>query len=249
MNRNNRTSFFEHVWERFKNLCNLFKIYTQDKEAYAVISRVRREKLTYLEPLALMDIYKRMQQVEREHRIGVVVEAGCALGGSSLVIAVAKGKGRPFQIFDTFETIPPPSEQDGEDAHARYEIISSGQAIGIKGETYYGYQKDLLAQVVQTFIDYELPVQQNSIELVKGYYEATLRIDSPVALAHIDCDWYDSVMTCLQQIEPNLVPGGILIIDDYEAWSGCKSAVDEYFSGREDDFEFVQQSRLHIIRK
>ncbi|VAW43210.1 hypothetical protein MNBD_CHLOROFLEXI01-3632, partial [hydrothermal vent metagenome] len=57
------------------------------------------------------------------------------------------------------------------------------------------------------------------------------------------------VMTCLQQIEPNLVPGGILIIDDYEAWSGCKSAVDEYFSGREDDFEFVQQSRLHIIRK
>ena len=240
---------FNYIWEKLKNLYALFKIYTQDKEAYTIISRVRREKLTYLEPSALMDIYKRMRQVEREHHGGIVVEAGCALGGSSLIIAVAKDKERPFQVFDVFETIPPPSNQDGKDAHARYELISSGQAVGIKGETYYGYQKDLLAQVVQTFNAYALPIHQNSIELVKGYYEETLQINSPVVLAHIDCDWHDSVMTCLQQIEPNLVPGGILIIDDYKAWSGCKTAVDTYFLGREDDFEFVQHSRLHIIRK
>jgi asparagine synthase (glutamine-hydrolysing) len=55
-----------------------------------------------------------------------------------------------------------------------------------------------------------------------------LHVSEPVALAHIDGDWYRSVMTCLRRIEPNLVPGGTLVIDDYRAWSGCKRAVDEY---------------------
>lgn len=239
----------KRVWKKSKNLYSLVKVYAEDKEAYSVIKRVRREKLTYLEPDALMDLHRSMRQVEDEDRDGIVVEAGCALGGSSLVIAAAKNKKRPFRLFDAFETIPPPSEHDGEDAHTRYQLISSGQATGIKGGIYYGYQQDLHKKVLQTFNAYGLPVQENSIDLVKGYYESTLQIDSPVALAHIDCDWHDSVMTCLQQIEPNLVPGGILIIDDYQAWSGCKVAVDKYFSGREDEFEFVQLSRLHIIRK
>ena len=242
-------SVLKQVWQKFKNLTSLMAIYVMDRKAYAVIRRVRQDKLTYLEPSALMDLYNRMRQVELEHPQGIVVEAGCALGGSAIVIAAAKNRERTLRLFDAFETIPPPSKSDGEDAHARYKLISSGQATGIKGETYYGYQPDLLAKVIQTFREYELPVEDNGIELVKGYYEATLQIDSPVALAHIDCDWHDSVLVCLQQIEPHLVSGGILVIDDYDAWSGCKRAVDEYFAGREDEFEFVQKSRLHIVRK
>ena len=242
-------NFLKQGWQKIKVLFSLANIYIRDKETYAVIRRVRREKLTYLEHNALMDLYNRMRQVERENRSGIVVEAGCALGGSSLVIAAAKSQARPFKIYDAFETIPPPSDHDGPDAHTRYELISSGQATGIKGEVYYGYQQDLLESVRQTFRSFELPLRENSIDLVKGYYESTLQINSPIALAHIDCDWHDSVMICLQQIEPNLVPGGVIVIDDYEAWSGCKIAVDKYFAGREDEFDFVQRARLHIIRK
>jgi len=37
-------------------------------------------------------------------------------------------------------------------------------------------------------------------------------------------------MTCLVQIAPNLSKEGIIIIDDYYHWSGCKTATDEYLA-------------------
>ena len=85
--------------------------------------------------------------------------------------------------------------------------------------------------------------------MVKGLYSDTLKIDSPVSLAHIDCDWFDSVMTCLERIAPRLVKGGALVIDDYDNWSGCKSAVDLYFNDRKAEFDFVRKSRLHIVKR
>jgi len=74
-----------------------------------------------------------------------------------------------------------------------------------------------------------------------GLFEETLRIDEPIALAHIDCDWYDSVKLCLERITPNVVPGGVLVIDDYRDWVGCRRAVDEYFAGRGDEFRFLMR--------
>ena len=224
-------------------------LYQKDKKAYQFIKQIRDQKLTYLEPAALADIYEGVQSVETKHLDGIILEAGCALGGSALVISSAKAKTRPFLIFDAFEMIPPPSESDGEDAHKRYEQISSGQATGIKGETYYGYQDNLLDQVKTTFKNFDLSPKAHQVDFIQGYYEDTLHISQPVAFAHIDCDWYDSVMTCLERIEPHLVSGGILVIDDYSDWSGCKKAVDDYFANRQEEFEFQMKSRLHIIRK
>jgi asparagine synthase (glutamine-hydrolysing) len=145
--------------------------------------------------------------------------------------------------------IPPPSDRDDQDAHARYEQIVSGQAAGPKGSAYYGYESDLLAKVRANFAQCGYPVDDHHVSLVKGLYQNALRVDQPVALAHLDCDWYDSVMVCLQRIEPRLVPGGILVIDDYADWAGCRKAVDEYFAGRRGEFEFRIKSRLHIRRR
>jgi len=82
----------------------------------------------------------------------------------------------------------------------------------------------------------------------QGLFQDKMQIDEPVAFAHLDCDWYDSVWTCLQRIEPNLIPGGQLVIDDYEHWSGCRRAVDDYFNNRHEGYLFKQLSRLHIIK-
>lgn len=99
------------------------------------------------------------------------------------------------------------------------------------------------------FADYGFPVELNSVRLVRGMFQETLIGDWPVALAHLDCDWYESVKTCLQRIEPRLVRGGTLVIDDYDAWGGCRRAVDEYFAHKRDRIEFVQRTRLHIVKK
>ena len=56
---------------------------------------------------------------------------------------------------------------------------------------------------------------------------------------------------------PRLVPGGVLIIDDYsldntgnvDGYSGCRAAVDEYFADKRAAFEFEVRSRVHIVRR
>ena len=93
-----------------------------------------------------------------------------------------------------------------------------------------------------------LETQANQVFLVKGLYQDTLHPDGPVAFAHLDCDWHDSVLTCLERIEPRLSLGGVLVIDDYEHWSGCRKAVDEYFAQRRERYQFTFKSRLHIQR-
>lgn len=227
----------------------LLKISALQPATASAIRRVTREKLSYLSTLSLTELHKAVVKAESEDLPGILVEAGCALGGSALVIAASKARSRPFHVYDVFSTIPPPSERDGPDAHERYGLIASGQATGIRGESYYGYREDLIDSIQRTFTDFGYPTVENNIQLIKGLYEDTLEVTDPVAMAHIDSDWYDSVYLCLQRIVPMLVRGGTLVIDDYDDWSGCRAAVDEYFADKQDLFEFVRKTRLHIIRR
>lgn len=214
-----------------------------------IIKQVTKNRLSYLSPLALLDIYNVVRHLEKTGVKGIFIEAGCALGGSALVIAKAKNSKRSFYLYDAFEMIPSPSQNDGEDAHERYEVIKSGTAKGIKENLYYGYEQDLLSKVKETLMAFDVDITNEKIFFIKGLYQETMRIKDDIAFAHIDADWYESVMICLEEIEPHLVPGGVLIIDDYFDWIGCKKAVDKYFQDKMDDYQFVNRSRLHIIRK
>jgi asparagine synthase (glutamine-hydrolysing) len=220
-----------------------------DRNAYRVIRDVKGQKLTYLSTLALVELRQTIKELEHAERDGVLIEAGCALGGSALVVAASKSQSRDLYIYDVFDMIPPPSERDGADAHERYNVIVGGDSVGIRDSTYYGYQKNLLEQVQSSFLDFGYPPRENNIHLVQGLFEDTLAVNEPVLLAHIDSDWYDSVLTCLQRIEPQLVSGGVLIVDDYYTWSGCRAAVDDYFSDKRSQFTFADKSRLHISRR
>jgi predicted O-methyltransferase YrrM len=212
-----------------------------------VVADVRRRKLTYLDRRALLDIGRAVRAAERSQVPGMLIEAGTALGGSAVVMAVAKRRRRPLVLYDVFGTIPPPGDGDGPDVHRRYDTIVSGQARGLGGETYYGYRGDLYEHVVATLTEYHRPPAHHAITLVRGRFEDTLSIDAPVALAHLDGDWYSSTMTCLERIVPFLSPGGRIIIDDYRAWSGCRRAVDEYFAV-DRGCRREQHARVHFVR-
>ena len=213
-----------------------------------VIDRVRAEKLTYLSPTCLRDLFNGVEEIERAGRSGVIIETGAALGGSAIVMASAKSKSRRMKIYDAFGMIPAPSEKDGEDVHRRFTTIATGKSKGIGGDLYYGYRKDLLRDVTQAYARFGLPIESSNIELIKGLFADTLHVDEPIALAHLDGDWYESTKICLERIAPFLVPGGRLIIDDYFKWSGCRKAVDEYFHGRE-GYRREKHGRLHIVRE
>lgn len=227
----------------------LIYIYISNRYAYHAIRRVLNEKVTYLDLDALLNIYSAVSRIKSNKLDGIIIEAGCALGGSAIVIATVKEMKRPMEIYDTFTIIPAPSDNDDIDSFIRYQSIVNGKSRGINGNTYYGYEKDLYKIVENTFIQFGIPLKENNILLVKGLYENTLSINRDVALAHIDCDWHDSVMVCLKNIEPHLVKGGVLIIDDYYVWSGCKKAVDGYFIDKKNEYIFQYRSRLTIIKR
>ena len=66
----------------------------------------------------------------------------------------------------------------------------------------------------------------------------TLKKNAPkkISLLRLDTDWYESTKVELNLLFPKLSKGGVLIIDDYNTWSGCKKAVDEYFKHKKNIF-------------
>jgi asparagine synthase (glutamine-hydrolysing) len=168
---------------------------------------------------------------------GDILEFGVALGGSGIILAAHATGNRRFHGFDVFAMIPPPtSEKDDEKSKARYQVIHSGQSVGIGGDGYYGYQEDLLETVRASFARHKRPVDGDKIQLHQGLFESSLpRVEiKSVALAHIDCDWYDPVRYCLDWVGDKVSPGGVLIIDDYNDYNGARVAVDEFLSVRAD---------------
>ncbi|MBL0924080.1 MAG: asparagine synthase [Sphingomonadaceae bacterium] len=195
--------------------------------------KVVRDKLTYLNFEKLDRIDAACRQTSGAE--GDILEFGVALGGSGILMAKYALPPKRFFGFDVFGQIPPPtSDKDDEKSRLRYDIIQSGKSKGIRGEEYYGYRDDLLTQVSNSFAQYGVPVDGQHVILCQGIFEDTLPGTDiqKVSLAHIDCDWYDPVALCLSFCADRLSPGGMIIIDDYHDYGGCRTAVDEFLAQR-----------------
>jgi O-methyltransferase len=216
----------------------------------ATARAVQQERLTYLAPAKLLRLE---QALDRTKNVpGDFLEFGVALGGGSIVIAkAAKATGHAFAGFDVFATIPPPtSDKDDEESKRRYEVIAAGKSKGIGGDEYYGYRSDLYGDVIRAFERHGLAVDGTSIRLVKGLFEDTWPGNAPqqIAFAHLDCDWYDPVKYCLDVVAERLSPGGVIVLDDYNAWGGCRTATDEFKAARS-DFVFESGPNPLLIKK
>ena len=66
---------------------------------------------------------------------------------------------------------------------------------------------------------------------VEGRVEDTIpgTVPDSIAILRLDTDWYDSTYHELLHLFPLLSSGGVLIIDDYGFWKGCREATDRYF--------------------
>ena len=193
-----------------------------------LIRLIRSNKLTYLSEQKLASLATTCNLIEKTQLPGIILEAGCALGGSSILLASLKALERPLFVYDVFGMIPPPTAEDTPDVHDRYRTIVEGKSQGISGDKYYGYEENLLEVVKSNFKSFGIDCEKQSVSLVKGLLQDTMNIDQAVAFAHVDVDWYDPVMTCLERVFPNLIPGGSIILDDYHDWGGCRKATDEY---------------------
>ncbi len=222
----------QHCWKwitaTFKTLRDQTLLRQLSLDDRKLIAQIRSKRLTYLGAQKLICLVKTCRSIENQHLPGAFVEAGCALGGSSILIASLKNPDREQLIFDVFDMIPAPSQNDTPEVHERYQVILSGKSTGIGGDVYYGYQKNLYEIVRNNLTEFGMAPESNRISLIKGLVQDTMNINQPVAMAHIDVDWYDPVKTCLDRIWPHLVTGGSIILDDYCSWGGCQKATDEF---------------------
>lgn len=69
------------------------------------------------------------------------------------------------------------------------------------------------------------------IRLIEGDVSKTLLKFYPekISLLRIDVDFYEPTKQVLKHLYPRVTTGGLIIFDDYDCWSGCKRAVDEFF--------------------
>jgi hypothetical protein len=82
-------------------------------------------------------------------------------------------------------------------------------------------------------------IDAGRLHFVKGPVEETIPASVPerIALLRLDTDWYESTRHELIHLFPRLAAGGVLIVDDYGHWRGCRRATDEYF----------EQTGVHIL--
>ncbi len=149
---------------------------------------------------------------------GSFVECGTYKGGSAAML-IANAGSRDVWLFDSWEGCPEPSEDDvdrGGNKGQRGDFMSSLESFEL-----------MLGR---------LPSYKCKLHIVKGWFKDTVPSSKDeigkIALLHLDGDWYESTKVCLEQLYDAIVPGGILIIDDYGYWKGCKKAVDEFLEGR-----------------
>jgi len=244
------------IYNYLKKIVKIISPYKKDNFSKLInyddkilITKIIGRKLTYLSQQKLIKLANTCRLIEKQGLPGIFIEAGCALGGSSILISKIKNFERSFFIYDIFDMIPPPTHNDMQDAHDRYFTIITGNSKGIGNNIYYGYEENLYESVISNFRSVGIDCEIYNIKLIKGFIQETMQIDQPVAFAHIDVDWYEPTMTCLEQIYPNLVNGGSIIIDDYFCWGGSKKAVDEYFQKISTKLRYDKSERTLKVTK
>jgi O-methyltransferase len=154
---------------------------------------------------------------------GAIMECGCWRGGMSAALIELGGPDRDYYFFDSFEGLPPAREDlDGQRAVA-YQADKSSPL-------YYDNCSASIEEFQQA-IALARP-QPSRVHTIEGFYEETLPqfVSPKIAVLRLDCDWYDSVMICLKTFWDSVLPGGLILIDDYYYWDGCSRAVHDFLS-------------------
>lgn len=136
---------------------------------------------------------------------GDFAEVGVYRGGSASVLyKIALMQGKTLHLFDTFSGTPVFTEELD-----RHKI-----------------DREFAAEEAPERLRKIMPLAQFHI----GIYPQTHPENLPqLSFVHCDCDQYLSVKAVIENMYPLLVPGGMMLFDDYPYLLGAKRAVEEAF--------------------
>ena len=158
---------------------------------------------------------------------GDIVECGVWRGGSMHAIARTLDSvgvhDRELYLYDTFEGMTAPTEEDvrhdGATAAAELARLPKNSSVWAHASL----------EDVQAAVE-DVPYPSERVHYVQGPVEETVPAVLPerIALLRLDTDWYASTVHELAHMYDRLVPGGVLMIDDYGHWQGSRQATDEF---------------------
>jgi O-methyltransferase len=185
----------------------LYKIYRK----YRLYTMVNAD--SYVRSLVLAKVYRGAP--------GSVVECGVWKGGMSAGMAEVVGPDRNYYLFDSFEGCPRAQEIDGPRALEWQNDVTSPHYRN-NSSADIGFCQEAMKKAGAA-----------RCTIVKGWFDKTLpgfKAEGGIAVLRLDGDWYESTMTCLHHLFPQVNCGGVVIIDDYYSFEGCTRAVHEYLS-------------------
>jgi SAM-dependent methyltransferase len=193
---------------------------------YHIQSLLPQESIRHFaKMLARYELYKKVIDLP-----GDIVEAGVFHGEGLICWAQLAQIFNPLSRrrvvgFDTFQGFPATSRSEHDKNAGRQANECNRPETNLSSE-------DLLAQVNTLGLDHRIELVPGDARLSIGEY----RRRNPgfrVALLYLDFDTYDPTLAALQELYPLLVPGGVVVFDEYavRGW-GESDAVDEYFEGR-----------------
>ena len=166
---------------------------------------------------------------------GAFAECGVWRGGSVLAMILTLQElgvsDRDIHLYDTFEGMTEPTEHDvspvSEPALETWK--RSERSDRRPWQELFDPELFNEEQVRAKLLSTGYPADH--LHFIKGPVEETLPVHAPaqLALRRLDTDWYESTRHELEHLYPRLMDGGVLIVDDYGHWAGCRRAVDEYF--------------------
>jgi O-methyltransferase len=199
-----------------------------DEEAKQTIIAVKDH--TMMDPEKLYAFIAAVRYVCKHDIGGDIVECGVWRGGAIMAAALTLNQlgatDRRFYLYDTFAGMPRPGQRDRPlaeelDTMAYFE----GRQTGDDSSDWCFASAEMVRQNLAT-----VPYDQDLFVLVEGKVEDTLphTLPGPIAILHLDTDWYESTRHQVEHLMPLMVRGGVLIVDDYFYWSGNRDAVNEY---------------------
>ncbi len=196
------------------------------------IKRVRRRTMTT--PPRIAALCDAVEYIVRGRVDGDIVECGVWRGGSMMAAAITLVRlgstDHKLLLFDTFSGMPAPTGADVDSAYDGYSLERRWRRKQRGSVNSWSYAS--VEDVREALLSTGYPAER--VALVKGRVENTIPASAPksISLLRLDTDWYESTRHELEHLYPRLVPGGILIVDDYGHYEGVRRAVEEYFAER-----------------
>jgi len=146
---------------------------------------------------------------------GALIECGVYEGGTAYLIQQHNLQNKPFYLVDSFEGLPAPTIDDGD------------QPLPLKQGDYKGNIEKAIEK---------LPYE--NITIIKGTIPNAFKAiqNAEFCFAHLDLDFHDATLESIKFIEPHLVKDGIILIHDAHLY-GIKRAISTYFNIKLTDIE------------